>query len=68
MIKHGKYHVSLAAGTSELFLSQSDPPLILFKYPDNTLRNDKGDKCVAVGALARMYLTGKLSICKTSFH
>ena len=68
MIKNGKYHVSLAAGTSELFLSQSDPPLILYKHPDDTLRNEKGDKCVAGGARFRIYLNGKLSICKTLFH
>ena len=66
MIKHGEYHVSLAAHESRLFLSQNDPPLILYKHSDNTLRNDKGDKCVITLLNHHIYLFGKLSVCNVS--
>ena len=62
MIKHGQYHVSLATGNSRLFLSRSDPHLILYKQPNDMLRTEKGDKCVTPGVDYGLYLYGKLSI------
>ena len=62
MIKHGQYHISVAAGDGRLFLSQSDPPLILYKHSDGMLRNEQGDKCVL--GLTGIYLNGKLSMSK----
>ena len=60
MIKNGDYHVSLESGTNRLFLSKSEPYLILYKHADGTIRNKQGTRCLKpVSSTWEIHLTGK---------